>query len=235
MWCSPLCDPEGNVLGLSGRNLESGQDVLLPGATTALWNSRTLRLYPEILLTRNPVDALSLIAAGYPNTAALVRATLTESDLALIHGSTLRRLIVVDRDIDAGALRTQLPELEVTARALPAPANAILVESGPEALVEAVEDPRADPQSQEAPASRPAVVQAGSRGFTVRLGPRTYEILGLEKSARKLRATVRAEHLGRLHVDTVDFYSARSRRASARTCAGSSRSRPRVIETDVAA
>jgi len=48
-------------------------------------------------------------------------------------------------------------------------------------------------------------------GFAVSYGMRRYEVRGLEKGARKLKATVRVAHGGRLHVDTLDFYSARAR------------------------
>jgi DNA primase len=51
---------------------------------------------------------------------------------------------------------------------------------------------------------------SGALVFTY--GLRTYQVLGLDKRARKLRATVRVEHGGKLHVDTLDFYSARQRR-----------------------
>ena len=49
-------------------------------------------------------------------------------------------------------------------------------------------------------------------GFALAYGLRRYEVRGLEKGVRKLKATVRVEHAGRLHVDTLDFYSARARR-----------------------
>jgi len=50
-------------------------------------------------------------------------------------------------------------------------------------------------------------------GFAVLYGVRRYEVHGLEKGTRKLKATVRVEHAGKLHVDTLDLYSARSRRS----------------------
>ena len=48
--------------------------------------------------------------------------------------------------------------------------------------------------------------------FTVACGPRAYRLMGLEKSSRKLKVTIRVEHAGRLHVDTLDLYSSRSRK-----------------------
>jgi DNA primase catalytic core len=52
----------------------------------------------------------------------------------------------------------------------------------------------------------------GQAGNVVTYGMRKYRIMGLEKGPRKLKATVRVEHAGKLHVDTLDFYSAKSRR-----------------------
>ena len=43
---------------------------------------------------------------------------------------------------------------------------------------------------------------------TLTLGRRHYHIHGLEKGPRNLKVTVRVEHAGRLHVDTLDLYSA---------------------------
>jgi DNA primase catalytic core len=48
--------------------------------------------------------------------------------------------------------------------------------------------------------------------FTVACGPRAYRLMGLDKSSRKLKVTIRVEHAGRLHVDTLDLYSSRSRK-----------------------
>ncbi len=49
-------------------------------------------------------------------------------------------------------------------------------------------------------------------GLTLLFGTRKYVVRGIEKTQRSLKATVRAEHRGRLHVDTVDLYNARMRK-----------------------
>ncbi|NQT11583.1 MAG: toprim domain-containing protein [Planctomycetes bacterium] len=61
-------------------------------------------------------------------------------------------------------------------------------------------------------ASSPAQMLDGDGAFTVSCGARHYRLMGLDKGQRKLKVTVRVEHAGRLHVDTLDLYSARSRR-----------------------
>lgn len=72
-----------------------------------------------------------------------------------------------------------------------------------------------------------------ARTPTLTLGRRRYAIHGLEKGARKLKATVRVEHAGRLHVDTLDLYSARSRRTLAQDLCRIFEETPETIEADI--
>ena len=71
-------------------------------------------------------------------------------------------------------------------------------------------------------------------GLAVQLGMRRYEIRGLESGPRKLKATVRVEHAGKLHVDTLDFYSARWRRQLAQDLTRIFEEAGDVIEADIA-
>ena len=73
--------------------------------------------------------------------------------------------------------------------------------------------------------------EGGFLSFTY--GLRTYSITGLEKAARKLRATVRVEYAGKLHVDTLDFYSSRSRRTLAQDLCRIFSEAPETIEADI--
>ncbi|MEK7754414.1 MAG: hypothetical protein AAB654_20985, partial [Acidobacteriota bacterium] len=70
-------------------------------------------------------------------------------------------------------------------------------------------------------------------GLTVTYGVRRYRIMGLEKGPRKLKATIRVEHAGKLHVDTLDFYSARSRRVLAVDLCRIFEETPETIEGDL--
>ena len=70
-------------------------------------------------------------------------------------------------------------------------------------------------------------------GFTVRFGLRKYRIMGLEKGSRKLKATVRLEHGGKLHVDTLDFYSARARKNLAQDICRVFNESPDTIYADI--
>jgi hypothetical protein len=73
----------------------------------------------------------------------------------------------------------------------------------------------------------------GGHSLTVTYGMREYRIMGLEKAPRKLKATVRVEHAGKLHVDTLDFYSAKSRRILAVDLCRIFEETPETIEGDL--
>ena len=69
--------------------------------------------------------------------------------------------------------------------------------------------------------------------FTVSCGQRHYRLMGLDKAQRKLKVTVRVEHAGRLHVDTLDLYSARSRRTLSQDLCRLFEETPEIIEADI--
>ena len=81
--------------------------------------------------------------------------------------------------------------------------------------------------------ARRSLDEGGNGDFAVSYGLRTYQILGLEKGPRKLRATVRVQHAGKLHVDTLDFYSSRSRRMLAQDLCRIIDESPETIEADI--
>jgi len=149
--------------------------------------------------------------------------------------------------------------LAVTVKALPdgIDPNAYLIEHGAEALrafldsdawtpdemqpTAAAGTERADTVPSRAegsppphPTSPPGGAEYDGAGFAVSYSLRRYRVLGLDKGPRKLKATVRIEHGGKLHVDTLDFYSARSRRALAQDLCRLFEATPETIEADIA-
>ena len=74
---------------------------------------------------------------------------------------------------------------------------------------------------------------APGSSLVVSYGLRKYRIMGLERGSRKLKATVRIEHAGKLHVDTLDFYSSKSRRVLAMDLCRIFEETPETIEGDI--
>jgi DNA primase catalytic core len=82
-------------------------------------------------------------------------------------------------------------------------------------------------------ASSPAQMLDGEGAFTVSCGARHYRLMGLDKAQHRLKATIRVEHAGRLHVDTLDLYSARSRRNLEQDLCRLFEETPETIEADI--
>lgn len=188
---------------------------------------------------------------------------LGEADIRLMTGNGVRKITLLLDGDEAGAkacdrLRPMLEAegMEVRVKALPAEQdpNSYMMQQGAGKLAEFIaseawtpnemkyfqqppvtrgpgETPEAGPDS---PPTVPA--RGGSsqqEGLTVAYGMRKYRIMGLEKGPRKLKATLRVEHAGKLHVDTLDFYSARSRRILAMDLCRIFEETSETIEADI--
>ncbi len=227
----PVIDAEGHLGTLCGRHTATAAQniVSLSGRPTGLWNAVALKSYPHILLVQSMLDGLSVEMAGYTNVIAIEGpAGLKKEDVATLGSYGVQRITLLFEGGEAGhapdaAWLTLLATFQCEAREMPQDLgpNRYLIAYGPKALAQVLADRRqvqsrpAQSQtggSQAANPVKPPAAQPISGGFCVQLGLRHYEVRGLEKGPRKLKATVRVEYAGKLHVDTLDFYSARARR-----------------------
>ena len=99
---------------------------------------------------------------------------------------------------------------ELVGLSIPQAPGILLREQGPEYVADLVE--KADRKSLNHGRATSGV-QILEGGFRVAFGSRCYEVRGLCKDDRRLKATIRTEKDGHLHIDTVDLYAARNRRA----------------------
>lgn len=67
----------------------------------------------------------------------------------------------------------------------------------------------------------------------LKCGFRTYELFGVEKNKRSLKSTVKAHKNGKLHVDTINFYSSRERRQLTQDLTLAFEELPETIESDM--
>ncbi len=102
-------------------------------------------------------------------------------------------------------------------------ANEHLLKYGSDSLKQAIESTPADSNEQE----------GIEDGFKVKCGLRSYVVIGLENSSRKLKATVKAEKSGKKHFDTVNFYSAKERRQLIQDLTLAFDELPEVIQNDM--
>jgi DNA primase catalytic core len=221
----PVTDAEGNPTTIYGRYTGEGEKrhLYLPGRPTGLWNAVALKTYAHVVLVESILDALSVQMAGSQNVISIQGTNgLNAGDVATLASYGLQRItLLMDGDepgrTGTAKLQTLLSSFSCESRELPQEhdPNSYLLAHGPKGLAQVLADGHQTngDQAQARPdASTPPGVQPIPGGFALTLGLRRYEIRGLEKGPRKLKATVRVEHAGKLHVDTLDFYSARWRR-----------------------
>lgn len=118
----PVMDEQGNVAEVYGRkvndNLRAGTatHLYLPaecrGPQRGVWNVQALASHKEVILCEALIDALTFVAAGFPNvTSAYGTSGFTEEHLAAFkRHKTERVLIAYDRDAAGEAAAAKLAE-----------------------------------------------------------------------------------------------------------------------------
>ena len=231
----PISDSEGKLLSIHGINTIKGVPINLPMLPTSLWNSSAARIHNQIILTGSAFDSLSLIATGYVNTCALIQNSIKASDITTLQQLGVKRVILAGTDRFIHDMKIQLPMFELRPILFDKGITEYLTSHGSQAL--------ADYVHQLLNATAEAMLPDGSMrhvdgGFTVQFGRRRYEVRGIEKSSHKLKVTVRVEHAGnpvgeKMHIDTLDLYAARARRALAQDLCCLFEETPSTIDGDI--
>lgn len=254
----PILDSQGNVCGIYGRRITNAepQHLYLPGAHRGVFNHYAARVNKTVFLTEAILDAMSLWQVGFKNVIALYGAQGWTADHAqlLRESATREAWLCLDND-EAGRNGTEQLKEKLAALGVAnvhvvqwpegvKDANEFFASRGPkefEALLAAVDSrAQAPPVQSELTAKLGAEeVTATAEGMSVCYGARRYELRGIERpSPARLRATIKAvssepSQLGRFHIDTVDFYLSRSRRAFVLETARLFHEAAEVIESDL--
>ena len=236
----PVTDVEGRILGLYGKHISTGHEIRLPGGPPLLFNIGTIKIYPEIILAGTVFDVLALGTAGAGNAVGLNGAEdMADADIALLRNHGVKKISVIGDA--AGSIVERLRSAGFAAAAVRFPgggsAQGCLLEHGREKLLSVLVEANDERPRRVSPAppksARENPVKGIGGGFSVTYGMIRYWVLGLEKSRRRLKATVRAEKCGRLHVDTIDFYSSKMRKQfCAEVCARLDET-PETVEADI--
>ena len=254
----PVVDAEGDVVTLWGMRIAEADGVRvvrIGDSVGALWNAEAARTHPTLLVVGSVLDALSLHVAGCGNTVAFgdpgwVCAEAFEQLAGL--GLSELTFLLSPSDIAAG-VRDKLPQAvpgslsyRVVALGPEGCPSQILTSAGPEALSSTVrellataeEENRGPCGSDESGQSEGGQVRGdsaiGGGSLRLNLGLLQYRVFGLEARDRRLKATIRAENGGRLHIDTLDLYNARARRTLCRDLCRSFGLRPEQVEAEIA-
>ncbi|MEO5367884.1 MAG: CHC2 zinc finger domain-containing protein, partial [Magnetococcus sp. WYHC-3] len=229
----------------------------LPNRPTGMWNATAVKTHSEIILVESVIDALSVMMAGHRNVIAIQGTNgFDDTDLKTLQAHGVQSVtLLLDGDepgIKAAERLKEKMASSFSCHLLTLPdaldPNAFLQTHGPENLARFLAQ-QADGETVSrsdgltvrpsdcptVPPSNCSTVQPSDRLATptVTYGLRKYRIMGLEKGPRKLKATVRVEHAGKLHVDTLDFYAAKSRRIFAVDLCRIFEETPETIEGDI--
>jgi len=232
----PLYDMEGHPAGIYGRRLDEmvtgnvSDHLYLPGARYGLFNRQAAKSHKQVILTESIIDSVTLINAGIKNTIACYGTNgFTAEHLKLLkHYEVDAVYICFDAD-ESGKQATEAVSTRLQAEGIRT--HCVTLAEGCDINDLFLSTPKApdhfkDLLHQANPAASAA--DSGIRreeektqlvktdyGFIMTIAGRKYEVRGILRNHSKLKATVKGivndKSKRRLHVDTVDFYSARSR------------------------
>ena len=233
----PLYDLSGNPCGLYGRRIDgmirkdAPNHLYLPGPRHGLFSRQAAKAHKEIILTESIIDALTLINAGIKNVIPCYGVNgMVPAHVKLFKQCAVDTVYICFDADDMGRKATEKVSVKLAAEGirthavnLPEPydinsffsltANPkdrfieLLHEANPESVQE-------DKPNIPTPSGKEKFVST-EYGFVMTIKERTYDVRGITKKLNKLKATVKGikqdKEKNRFHVDTVDFYSARSR------------------------
>jgi DNA primase len=237
----PLYDLAGHPAGIYGRRIEAMGEgpshLYLPGERRGIFNRQAARLNKEIILTESVIDSVTLIASGTHNTIPCYGTNgLTFDHITLLKQHKPTTITIAFDADDSGRKGAQSAALRLAAEGFQAhtlelpdgedinsffisTADAgdrfreLIRRSNPEAVKEEMLR-EASHEAGEAAAQADSFTPTDC-GFTAVIRGRSFEVRGIAKGDNKLKATVKGVcgdgGKKRFHVDTVDFYSARSR------------------------
>ena len=214
----PILDSLGNVIHLYGRKIveEPVKHLYLPGGHKGVFNHTILKSYDEIILTESIIDSLSLYQAGIKNTIPCYGVNgLTENHINLFKENKTKEIIILFDGDEVGRksaqqLKEKLFNFSCRIVALPIgeDPNSYLLHHTAEDLESIIYGTTKKEKTIEI--IKPKEIE---NGFIFERCQRKYIIRGIEGSLNKCKANLRIENKNKFHIDTVDLYSSRARRA----------------------
>lgn len=210
----PQLTPDGVVAGLWALPLKGGSDaIVLPGWPNVIWNAIAAQRAAQLYVCRSPLDALALMEAGLRNVIA-VHPGRGQVDTAVLERHGVQQLFLVigvgaqnDQAAQAltAALRPYRPEI-VSLPDCEGPL-AFLKARGAKALAEAVVAGVHGVAAVTLPGMRPR-----PDGLSLPIRDIVYTLIGIERTKRALRVTIRATRGEKSTAITIDFHHLRQRR-----------------------
>ena len=195
----PLRDEAGDIVSLYGRKIHQVQHLYLKGMHQGLFNSHILKTYTEIILVESIIDALSVYQMGIKNIIPLYGVHgLTQDHIEAFKKNNTQSIILLMDGDEAGKkatieLQPKIESLKINCRIAELPdqedPNSFMLKYSPEDLKKII-----DPEIRSASVSINSKIYKESilDGFKIQYARRIYEIRGIEKSRRSLKANIKA-------------------------------------------
>ena len=230
----PLYDLHGEPVGLYGRRLpeftkgNNAEHLYLPvlqDCSKGLFNRQAAKANNTVILTEAIIDSITLINSGIQNVIPCYGTNgFTANHLELLKQAAVQTAIICFDADDSGKTAATTLAKRLQSEGINAPIvnlpddqdinDFFLLTANPVAAFQTLIQ-QTTPEKA-APTTIPDTpVIKTEFGFTVTFATRSYEVRGITKRDSKLKATVKGicqkNGKKRMHVDTVDFYVARSR------------------------
>ena len=225
----PVYDTDGNPCGIYGRRIKdkkgSAPHLYLAGERHGVFNWQAIKTHKEIILTESIIDAVMLINSGIKNVIPCYGVNGFTPDHVNLFKKYQPETVYICLDPDdpgrkaAKEITAILQENGIRTHTvnLPEPHDLndfFLLTANPATEFKKLLN-HANPGAYPEEKAEQETVTRTEYGFVMTTGDRIYEVRGLIKRDTKLKATVKGikqdKSKKRMHVDTVDFYSARSR------------------------
>jgi len=201
-----LVDLCGLILYGSGLRFDLWQEPL-----RGLIGIRSLRTYPEIILTDNPFHALHVRQHGFPNVVALRKVDELRHHIGTFERHGIERVYLVSRQ----QRKRIIPILEgagIEVVTITMPSNKVIV---PKSSFDIIGK---KPLEKQKAAAVKLVARTATR-LHFEAGGVSYKLESLAATGLGMRVQIRAEHQGVAFIDRADLASASARRKYARSCA----------------
>ncbi len=238
---APISDIDGTIIDIVGVSIKDGTERRLANAHHGIFNVRTVKSHAEIIIVDGVLDVLSLEMAGIRNAIGIVDMEVNDELLDLLNESGVRKVTVMTNRECADFVKELSRWSQVSVFKLPdrRALNSLFLELGADGLrsfvADAVNHAKAVTRTPMPPArpATPTVAVKAIAGHALTSGLRSYQLLGVERGQRSLKATIRMEKSGRLHVDTIDLYNAKARRQLIQDVCVTFGERPDDITADI--
>jgi DNA primase catalytic core len=215
----PIFDLNGNPCGMYGRRIDNkgANHLYLPGPRKGVFNHQTVKTNTDIILTESIIDSLTLINHGIKNTVPCYGVNgLTDDHLSLFQQHKTEQIYICFDPDDAGKNGADMVKQALQSHGLHSQIVTLPEDRDINVFFLLTADPvttfkdlinKADPTA----APLKPKLHKTEYGLVMTLDGRKYELRSISRANGKLKATVKGMIGKNMHVDTVDFYSARSR------------------------